>query len=235
RAARATRQLLPPHPLRLETFVADELAPGLELPRDRVRVERIAPRLTDRADHVRYHTEKRAQRHRRLDAVLPSRPGAREHARDLAEVVEEEAARRVAELRRLAPPERVERREDALQLLGQRRRGHAPAADAEQLDLALERRIRVLVHRADDVGSRREVTVRIEPATGEAHEMRRIQLRVLRVDGDEQLDHLIRGEAIEDDGWHLHVLSLPGRDQLMQGEQAMLDVEGTEHALLRGY
>src|SRR4029450_7004747 len=89
----------------------------------------------------------------RLHAVLAAGPGAREDARDLLEVIEEEARRRLPEALRLRAPERIQAGEDALQLVGERRLRHPPPADAKQLDLAVQRRFRVLVERPDAGGA----------------------------------------------------------------------------------
>src|SRR5262245_8504961 len=109
RAARPARLLLPPLALGLAAAVADELPPRAHHLPDRVRLERVAAALADGAHHVGHDAQERAQRHTGLDAVLPPRPGAREGARDLLEVVQEEALRGVAEPTRLAAAEGVER------------------------------------------------------------------------------------------------------------------------------
>src|SRR2546425_1002678 len=112
---------------------------------------------------------------------------------------------------RAPPAEGVERGEDALQLLGERRLRYPPVPDTEELDLAVERRVRVLVERADDVVARGELLVGVEAPPGQADQVRRVQLRVLGVDGDEQLHHLVRRQAGEDHRRYLHVLRLPRR------------------------
>src|SRR5206468_8677974 len=47
------------------------------------------------------------------------------------------------------------------------------------------------------------VRVRVELAAREADDVRRVQARVLGVDGHEQLDDLARVERVEEDGGHL--------------------------------
>src|SRR5207244_11534002 len=121
-----------------------------------------------RAQPVGPHAVDRPQRGAGLDAVLASNPGTRKDTRDLLEVVEEEPLGGVAEPIRLPSPERVEGGEDALHLLRERRLRDAAVPDAEDLDLAVQRRIAVLVERTDDVVARRELRVRVEAPAGEA-------------------------------------------------------------------
>src|SRR4029077_17897947 len=97
RAARAARLLLPPLALGLEALVADQLTPGRDRARDGVRVQHVVAGLSNGLQDRRHNREERAQRRRRLDAVLPAHPGAREDPRDLLEVVEEEARGGLAE------------------------------------------------------------------------------------------------------------------------------------------
>src|SRR5213596_471086 len=184
RAARAAGLLLAPLALGLAAAVADQEPPRFDRLPDGVRVERVATAVADGLQHVGHHAQEGAQRHAGLDAVLAAHPGAREDGRDLLEVVQEEALRRVAEAVRLPPAEGVERGEDALQLLGERRLCYPPVPDTEELDLAVERRVGVLVERADDVVARGELLVGVEAPPGQADQMRRVQLRVLGVDGD---------------------------------------------------
>src|SRR5439155_26308362 len=101
------------------------------------------------------------------------------------EVVQEETLRRIAEAIGLPAAERVERREDALQLLCEGRLRHPAPSDAEQLDLAAQGRLRVLAERADDVVTRRQPGVRVEVPPRQADQVRGIQLGVLGVDRDE--------------------------------------------------
>ena len=56
-----------------------------------------------------------------------------------------------------------------------------------------------------------------------------VELRVLGVDRDEELDHLVGGDTVEDDRGHLHVLGLSRRDHLVEGEQPVLAVERAQH------
>src|SRR5207302_745538 len=110
--------------LGLEAAVADELRPRRNHPADGVRVEHLAAGLADGVQHVGHDAQEGAERRAGLDAVLATRPGPRKDARDLLEVVQEETLRRIAEAIGLPAAERVERREDALQLLGERRLRH---------------------------------------------------------------------------------------------------------------
>src|SRR5881397_3536748 len=231
RAARAAGLLLAPLALGLEAAVADQEPPRFDRLPDGVRVERVATAVADGLQHVGHHAQEGAERHAGLDAVLAAHPGAREDGRDLLEVVEKEALRGVAEAVRLPPAEGVERSEDALQLLGERRLGYPPVPHTEELDVAVQRRVRVLVQRADDVVARGELLVGVEAPPGQADQVRRVQLGVLGVDGDEQLHHLVRRQAIEDHGRHLYVLGLPGLDELMERQQAVLAVEGAQNTL----
>src|SRR5262245_364726 len=90
-AACAAGQLLPPLALGLEALVADQLSPRRDGARDGVRVEHVVAGGADRGQHRGHHRQEGAQRRRRPDAVLAPHPRAREHARDLLEVVQEEA------------------------------------------------------------------------------------------------------------------------------------------------
>src|SRR4030095_104822 len=106
----------------------------------------------DLLDHVRRHADEGAKRRRRLDRVLAAVPRRFEDRRDLLEVVDEELLRFLAEL--FALPRAAERRfvgEELLHLLRQRGLADAALADAEQFDLAVERRLFAVIDRADDV------------------------------------------------------------------------------------
>ena len=105
-----------------------------------------------------------------------------------------------------------------------------PWPDAEQLDLAEQRRILAVVERADDVVGRGEAFVAIELAARQRHEMRRIQPRVLRVDGDEHLHDVILGEPVEDHGRNGERLAAEPLDVSVQREQAVLTVDGAQNA-----
>ena len=121
--------------------------------------------------------------------------------------------------------------EQLLELLRQRRLGDAAAADAEQLDLAVERRILAIVERADDVVRRGEAFVAIELAARQRHEVRRVQPRVLRVDRDEHLDDVIFGKPVEDDRRNGERLAAEALDVGVQRQQAVLAVDGAQDAL----
>src|SRR5207247_187710 len=101
---------------------------------------------------------------------------------------------------RAAAAELLDGFEEVHDLLGERRLTHAPAPGAEHLDLAVEWRGLVLVERADHVVGERLVRVRVELAAREADDVRRVQARVLGVDGHEQLDDLARVERVEENG-----------------------------------
>ena len=122
------------------------------------------------------------------------------------------------------------RREQLLQLLGERRLRDAAAADAEQLDLAVERRVLAIVQRADDVVRRGEILVAVQLPPRERHQMRRIEARVLRIDRHEHLDDVILGEAIEDDRRHGESLVAELLDVGVQREQPVLPVDRAQDA-----
>ena len=133
------------------------------------------------------------------DAVLAAVPRAAEHERDLLEVVDEELLRLLVHVARSLAGEHAVRREQLLQLLRERRLRDAAAADAEQLDLVVERRVLAIVERADDVVAGRQRFVAIQLPARQADEVRRVQPRVLRVDRHEHLHDVIFGQPIEDD------------------------------------
>ena len=78
----------------------------------------------------------------------------------------------------------------------------------------------------------RLVRVRVELAAGQADDVRRIQPRVLGVDRDEELDDLTGVERVEEHRRHLDRHVFPGLRQRVQGEQAMLAVEHSQHTVL---
>ena len=137
------------------------------------------------------------------ERMLYLRPfqAAAEDERDLLEVVDEELPGFLVQVARVAAAEDVGG-EQLLQLLRQRRLRDAAAADAEQLDLVVERRVLAVVQRAHDVVRRRQVLVAIQLAARQADQVRRVQPRVLRVDRDEHLDDVIFGQPVEDDRRH---------------------------------
>ena len=153
-----------------------------------------------------------------------------EHERDLLEVVDEELLRLLVERRRpCGRPERL-RGEQLLQLLRERRLRDAAAADAEQLDLVVERRVLAIVQRADDVVRRGEVLVAVQLTAREADQVRRVQPRVLRVDRHEHLDDVIFGQPVEDDRRHGEGLVAEALDVGVQREQAVLAVDRAQDA-----
>ena len=120
--------------------------------------------------------------------------------------------------------------EQLLQLLRQRRLRDAAAADAEQLDLVVERRILAIVQRPHDVVRRGQRFVAIQLPAGEADQMRRVQARVLGVDRDEHLDDVILGQPVEDDRRHAEVLAFEAIDVGVQRQQPVLAVDRAQDA-----
>ena len=131
--------------------------------------------------------------------------------------------------------ERVLVGEQLLQLLRERRLRDAALADAEQLDLAVQRRLVAVVQRADHVVRRGQRFVAIELAARERHQVRRVQPRVLGVDRHEHLDDVIFGEAVEDDRRHRELLVAEAIDVGVQREQAVLAVDGAQDAFALGH
>src|SRR5436190_1807807 len=140
-----------PRPLRLEARIPDATAPRSDDAADGAEVGAVRMLLVQPANDVGGDTDEGAQRRCALDAVLAAVPGGPEYLRDLLEIVHVELPRLFAELVSLAPrPERLAR-EQPLQFLRERRLGHAPAADSQQLDIPKQRRIIPIVQRPDDV------------------------------------------------------------------------------------
>ena len=77
----------------LEPQVADAAAPRRDDAADGAEVGAVGVLLVEPADDVRRDADERAQRRRRLDAVLAAVPRAAEDQRDLLEVVDEELLR----------------------------------------------------------------------------------------------------------------------------------------------
>ena len=125
---------------------------------------------------------------------------------------------------------KTSRGEQLLQLLSQRRLRDAAAADAEQLDLVVQRRVLAIVERAHDVVRGRERFVAIELAARQADQVRRVQPRVLGVDRHEHLDDVIFGQAVEDDRRHAEVLAREPVDVGVQREQPVLAVDRAQDA-----
>ena len=117
-----------------------------------------------------------------------------------------------------------------LQLLRERRLRDAALADAEQLDLAVQRRVLAIVQRADDVVRRGEAFVAVQLPARQRDEVRRVQPRVLRVDRDEHLDDVIVGEAVENHRRHGERLVAEMLDVGVQREQPMLAVDRAQDA-----
>ena len=95
----------------------------------------------------------------------------------------------------------------------------------------MQRRVLAIVERADDVVRRRQIRIAIELPAGERDEMRRVQPRVLGVDGDEHLHDVIFGQTIEDHRRHVERLLAELFDVAVQREQPVLAVDGAEDAL----
>src|SRR6185503_13254173 len=127
--------------------------------------------LVQAPDDVGGDADKGTQLRRALDAVLAPVPRRAEHLRDLLQVVDEELLGLLAERFPLAP--RAERlgREQLLQFLRKRRLRDAPGADAEQLDLVVQRRILAIVERADDIVRGGKVLVAVELSPRQRDEM----------------------------------------------------------------
>src|SRR5947207_10348528 len=124
----------------LEPQIADAPAPRRDHTPDRAEVRSVRVLLIQPADHVWRDADERAQRRRRADAVLAAVPRAAEDERDLLEVVHEELLRLLVHVGGTAAREDAAFGEQLFQLLRQRRLRDAPAADAEHLDLVVERR-----------------------------------------------------------------------------------------------
>src|SRR4029079_7817030 len=122
--------------------------------------------LIQAPDDIGRDADEGAERRGALDAVLPAVPGGAEDLRHLLQIVDEELLRLLAEGLPLAPGAERLPREQLLQLLRERRLRDTAAAHAEQLDLAVERRIFPVVQRAHDVVCRRQVLVAIQLTAG---------------------------------------------------------------------
>ncbi len=107
----------------------------------------------------------------------------------------------------------------------------APAADAEQLDFAVQGRILAIVQRAHHVVRRRQRLVPVQLPARQADQMRRIQPCVLRVDRHEHLHDVIFGQAVENDGWHREIVLPHVVDVGVEREQPVLAVDRAQDAL----
>src|SRR5436190_3111723 len=123
----------------LEAQIADAAPPRRDHPADGAEIAAIGVLLIETPDHIGGDADERAQRGRAADAVLAPVPGGAEHERDLLEVVDEELSRLLVQVVRTTAAEHAAFREQLLQLLRQRRLRHSAAADAEQLDLVIQR------------------------------------------------------------------------------------------------
>ena len=125
--------------------------------------------------------------------------------------------------------------EELLQLLGERRLRHTPAADAQQFDFVVQRRVLAVVQRAHHIVRRRERVVPVQLAARQADEVRGVQPRVLRVDRHEHLHDVIFGKPVEDDGRDAEVFVPEALDVGVQGEQAVLAVNRAQDAFALGH
>src|SRR4029079_10067019 len=140
---------------------ANPPTPRRDYAADGAEIGAIRVLLVETADHIRRDAAEGAQRRRAADAVLAPVPGAAEHQRNLLEVVDEELLRLFVHVGGSAAGEHARFGEQLLQLLRQRRLRDAAAADAEQLDLVVERRVFAIVERTHDVVRRRQVFVAV--------------------------------------------------------------------------
>src|SRR5690349_4793470 len=125
----------------LEPQIADPPAPRCDHAPDRAEVRPVGVLLIEAPDDVRRDADEGAQRRRRADAVLAPVPRAAEDERDLLEVVHEELLRLLVHVAGSAAREDAALGEQLLQLLRERRLRDAATADAEHLDLVVERRV----------------------------------------------------------------------------------------------
>ena len=149
------------------------------------------------------------------------------------DVVQEEALGVLAHLVHAGPAaDLLHRVQEVHDLLGERGLRDAPPPGAEHLDLARERRGLVLVERADHVVRHRLVGIRVELAPGQAHDVGRVEPRVLGVDGDEELHDLARVQPVEEHRRDLDAEVLARLGHRVQGEQPVLAVEHAQDAVL---
>src|SRR5262252_4733699 len=220
-----------PGALRLEPQIPDAPTPRCDHAANRAEIGSIGVLLVEAADDVGRDADERAQRSRRADAVLAAIPGAAEDERDLLEVVHEELLRLFVDVARPPVREHPIVAEQLLQLLRERRLRDAAAADTEQLDLIVERRILAVVQRAHDVVTGGERLVPIELPSGEADKVGGVQPGVLRVDRHEHLDHVIFRQSVEDDRRNGELLVAEAIDVGVQREETVLAVDGAQYAL----
>src|SRR5439155_5023936 len=223
-----------PRAFGLEAQVADAAAPRRDHAADGPEIRPVRVLLIENADDVGRDADERAQGRRRADAVLASIPRAAEHERDLLEVIDEEFLRLFVDVARAAAGEHAALGEELLQLLRERRLRDAAAADAQQLDFIVERRVLAIVERTRDVVSRRQRFVPIQLPAREADQVRRVQPGVLRVDRDEHLHDVIFRQPVEDDRRHREILALKALDVGVQREQPVLAVNRAQNAFTLG-
>ena len=125
--------------------------------------------------------------------------------------------------------------EQPFQLLRERRLRHLAPADAEQLDLAVQRRVLSLGQRAHDVMRGGKIVIAIELPSGERDEMRRVEPRVLRVDRDEHLDDVIFGKPVEDHRRHRERLAAEVLHAGVERKQPVLAVDRAQNPLAFGH
>ena len=78
------------------------------------------------------------------------------------------------------------------------------------------------------------IRVGIELAPGQADDVRRVQAGVLGVDRHEQFYDLAGVERVEEDRRYFHAEPVTTLTESVQGEQPVLPIENTEHAVLFG-
>ena len=193
---------------------------------DGPEIRTIGVFLVEASDDVGCDSNERSKRRCRSDAVLAAVPGTAEDQGDLLEIVHEKLLRILVEVSGFSRPTESIRRKELLELLGQRRLGHATTADTEQLDLVIERRVLAIIERPHHVVSRGEIFITVQLAARQAHQVRCVQPSVLGVDGDEHLNDMVLRQTIEHDGRYAEILALKPIDVGMQRQETMLTVDG---------
>lgn len=107
-----------------------------------------------------------------------------------------------------------------------------PFPHSQHPDLAAQWRIRPLVQVLDDVVSQHQGGFLVQPAARQADQVRCVQPRVLGVDGDEQLDDLVRRQPVKNYSGHLKIVVAFVVDELLERRQPMLAVNCAQAAFL---
>src|SRR5919106_3682265 len=214
----------------LEPQIADAAAPRRDDAADGTEVAPVGVLLVQTPDDIGRNANERAKSGRAPDAVLAPVPGAAEHQRNLLEVVDEELLGFLVHVSRPAPAEYALLGEQLLQFLRKRRLCDAATADAEQLDLIVERRVLTIVQCANDIVSGGQRIVAIQLASRQADEVRRVETRVLRIDRDKHLHDVVFRQAVENDGGDGKVLALEPIDVGMKRQQPVLAIDCTQNA-----